>query len=114
MSDASGKVRRAQLIVLTALSWLATAVLGLAAIYYFHALAILLYDALGGKEFRVGELIGQGAVFFGALAWLAAIIGSGEYHLKHTGERKAWQISAWIFVIELVIVITGIVATKAS
>lgn len=113
MGSSSGSARRTPVYILTALLWLATSAIGLSAIYYLHAASILIYDALGGNEYRVGVLIGQVTVLVGALLWIASVIVSGEFHLKHAGERKSWVIIAWMLGIELTIVILGVIATRA-
>jgi uncharacterized membrane protein YgdD (TMEM256/DUF423 family) len=105
--------RRAPIYLATALLWLATSALGLAAVYYLHALAILLYDLVGAGEFRVGILIGQVVTLIAALLWLGLVVYSGELHLKHAGERRSWKWGGWMLAVELVIVIAGVVVTRA-
>src|SRR5690606_29634972 len=97
--------------IATGLLWLATAGLGLAAVYYLHSLSTLIYAVLGGREFWVGSLIGQVSAVIGGIIWLILIIVTGEYYLKHAGEKKTWKIIAYVLGAELLIILIGYLTT---
>lgn len=99
--------------VVVAVLWLATAGLGLYAIYQLHALSILAFQAIKGpqnftpSDFNTGRLISYLVILLGGLGWIAAVILSGEYHLKHAGEAKSWKIIAWSLGVEILIIAVG-------
>lgn len=97
--------------LVTALLWLASAALGLVAIFYLHSLSTLVYAALGGREFWVGSLIGQATAIIGGVICLAVIIVTGEYYLKHVGEKRVWKIIAGVLGIEVLIILMGILTS---
>ncbi len=97
--------------IATGLLWLATAGLGLAAVYYLHSLSTLIYAILGGREFWVGSLIGQVSALIAGILWLVIIIITGEYYLKHAGEKKTWKIIAYVLGAELLIILIGFLTT---
>lgn len=107
MQNPSNQAGRTPVYIATGILWLATAVLGLVAVYHLHTLAMLLYGLFISRDYYPSVLAGQVAAVIGGIIWLFAIIASGEYHLKHAGERKSWQIIAWILGIEILIVAVG-------
>lgn len=119
MSSTPVKTHRAPQIILTVLLWLLAAVLGLAAVYYLHEISFVAYalylsvtkSQVAISENYTGVLIGQITVFVGAIAWLVAIIGLGEYQLKHSGEPKAWKIFGWILGIEILLIVIGLLVS---
>ena len=111
MGDTHGRLGRTPVYIVIGLLWLLSAALGFVSVYYFHELAILIYAAFIGKEYSIGVLVGQASAIIAALIALGAIIVTGEYHLKHAGQRKSWQILAWMLGIEVLIIVVGIITT---
>jgi hypothetical protein len=113
MRSTEGRFGQAPVYIAVALLWLVTAVLGLAAVYYLHELAVLFYGLFIGKDYYTAVLIGQVSAIIGALIWLGSIIGSGEFHLKHAGQKKSWQIIAWMLAVEILIIAIGLITSGA-
>jgi hypothetical protein len=112
MSSTRGPAARTTMQIAVGLLWLLTAAVGLAAVYYLHALAIYVYDTFIGNEYRVGVLIGQMTVIIAAVIWLAAVVISGEYHLKHAGSAKSWRIILIMLGVEALIIAVGVNALR--
>lgn len=104
MADHSSKVKSTSILLLVAVLWLISAILGLIAVYYLRELTILIYALVGSRDYYIGVLTSQVVTIVGGLLWVIVIIGTGEYHLKHAGERKSWRIFAWTIGIELLII----------
>ena len=115
MTTTPAKSRRAPQILLAFLLWVLAAGLGLLSVSYLQTIAFATYAfflTLTGRqagfgENSTGELIGQVMVVLGGVAWLAVVIGLGEYLIKHAGESKGWKLPAWIIGVELALIALG-------
>ena len=57
---------------------------------------------LGGSyEFVV--FLGQIITIILAIAVVGVVVGTGEYHAKHVGERRSWRLFGWTFAIQFLI-----------
>lgn len=88
---------------LTFVAWLATVVLGLGAFYALRQMAFGLF-ALLGADIRTAQLAVMWLTLVLALAWLAFVVLSGEYHRKHVGAPHAVKLFVATLAIELVII----------
>jgi hypothetical protein len=103
----SGQIKMWHTVALSGVLWLASAGLGLYAVYSIYKLAIMVY-ALFGKDYYSGVVIGQVATLAAGLVWLVAIVFSGETLFKHAGENKTFRLLGWMIGIELVLIVLGI------
>lgn len=88
------------------LLWLGTAVMGLYEM-------LLVRDALMRAYLRFGprsqQLIAQTqalstwSVFLMGALWVVLVIGGGEYHYRHVGQRASWKVFAWTLAVQLVL-----------
>ncbi len=114
MSAVPIKLQRVLIATIAAFLWIASAALGFFSIYSLFRLTPLLYALSTGKTtFSISEnslavLIGQTTAIIGGIAWIIVVIGTGEYHLKHFGERKSWITFAWVLGVEIVLFLLGI------
>jgi Na+/H+ antiporter NhaC len=82
--------------------------------YSLFNLSGMLYALLSGlrtyniKEYYAGVLFGQVTILIAAIIWLAAAVISGEFYMKHAGERKSWVMMAWIFGIEIFLILLNL------
>lgn len=88
---------------LTFVAWLATVVLGLVAFYALRQMAFGLF-ALLGADIRTAQLTVMWLTLVLALAWLAFVVVSGEYHRKHVGAPHAVKLFVVTLAIELTII----------
>ncbi|NLG96535.1 MAG: hypothetical protein GX491_04160 [Chloroflexi bacterium] len=112
-SEEAGKAVSVSTYVITTLLWLVSLGLSVAATYYIYALSILVYSILGGSQFFAGILVGQVSALVSGMIWVALMIVTGEYYLKHIGEKKIWKIAATVIGIQLIIILVGLFATGA-
>ena len=93
--------------MLSGLLWLIGALLGIYTVYSLHNLSGTIY-ALFGKDYYTAVVIGQVvAVIFG-LAWIVIFIATAEFLIKHSAERFFWRLFAWIFGVELLIILLSL------
>lgn len=94
----------------TALLWLLSCALGLIAIYAVIRLSQMVFALSTSQSMQsVGlyystVLTGQIAALVSGGVWLVMVIWSGEYSLRHVGERRLWKIFAWIIGIEVFLI----------
>jgi hypothetical protein len=110
MKDAPLRGKKAQFVwpVIAALLWLVSVAGGMYALYSLSKLAITLY-ALLGDTYYAGVLTGQVTAVLAALAFIVMFILTGEYHLKHVGERRSWLLFGWVLAVELLIILAGLI-----
>jgi hypothetical protein len=94
--------RRALLKVLALVLWLGTAVVALYEIYLLREIFLSIYARFWDDPW-VATTLGNGGVFILALCWIALVIGGGEFHYLHFGERRSWRLFGWTIVVELLI-----------
>lgn len=94
----------------TVLLWILTCAVGLVAIYSIIRLSVLIFAVVTGQGMQTVGLVYTG-VFVGQIAavvsgglWLVAAIWSGEYAIKHVGERRLWKVFAWMLGVELFLI----------
>ena len=78
--------------------WLGTAVLGLYEIALLHEMLLRAYVRFGPSSAQLlwqAEALSSWGVFFMGAAWIALVIGGGEYHYRHIGRRASWRLFAW-------------------
>ncbi len=92
---------------LPGLVWLASAGLGLYAIYNANKLATLIYSLIA-KEYYIGVLVGQVTTVVAGLAWIVAIVAGGETWRKYAGGRRTWRLLGWVIGVELALILLGI------
>ncbi|MBE0697326.1 MAG: hypothetical protein IH586_10415 [Anaerolineaceae bacterium] len=106
-SNSGNKSTPVILQILAGLLWLASVAGGLYALYSLSKLALTVY-ALFGDTYYEGVVTGQVAAIIAALGFIVMFIITGEYHLKHAGERRSWMLFGWVLGIELVIIFAGL------
>ena len=100
---------------LTFILWLGTAVIGLYNLIIIRDLIIIGY---ANYVIKPGSLAGPGtnaywrsvtvgnfSLLLLAMLWIAVIVGLGEYHFKHIGQRSSWKLFAWTVAVQLTILI---------
>ncbi len=84
------------------LLWLVTAALTLWNVYALWQLSILLYARLAigaGADVHAGAVLANALLIVFALAGIAFIILSGEYHRHYAGQPRSWR----TFVVTLIV-----------
>ena len=90
--------------VLALILWIATAVVGLVEIVVVRDMVLRLYGRFGSSYWS-GVMLGNVTVLVLALAWLALVVGTGEYHRGHVGERNSWKVFGWTIAVEVAILV---------
>jgi hypothetical protein len=109
--NSQAKPRPISAVLITVVAWLLSLVLGLMAIYAVYQLALTVFalvtrqDLRTISQFYTGVLTGQITAFCSGAVWLAAIIWTGEYALRHVGERRLYKIFAWMIGIEALLIL---------
>ncbi len=88
------------------LLWLVTVALTLWNVYALWQLSILLYARLAlnaGADLRAGAVFGNALLIVFALAGIAFIILSGEYHRHYAGQPRSWRTFAVTLVVQIAI-----------
>ncbi len=80
--------------------WLTTVGLGLEDLRLIQLSYILIYGYFGGSM-RDAEGQSVWLVLVLALALLAFVIGTGEYHRKRVGRPESWRLFGWTIAAEL-------------
>ncbi|MGC9398228.1 MAG: anti-sigma factor family protein [Anaerolineae bacterium] len=94
--------RRTLTTALAVTLWLGTAVVALYEIYLLRELFFRVYARLWQDPWPAVAL-GNWGVFFLSLGWITLVIGGGEHHYRHVGERRSWRLFGWTLVGELLI-----------
>jgi hypothetical protein len=79
--------------VLAVLLWLATVILGLADIYFALQIFVTVYARFFNDPGPAGVLY-YVLLLILPLIYLAVIVLTGEYHLKHAGQPGSWRLFA--------------------
>ena len=82
--------------------WLGTALLGLEAIV---AALVVLMGLLDSARPSLGSAFGVAALIPLGIAWIAVVVGGGEYHYHRVGQRSSWQLFGWTVAAELLILL---------
>jgi hypothetical protein len=88
--------------VLALILWIVTAVVGLVEIVVVRTMVLRLYGRLGSSYWS-GVTLGNFTVLFLAIVWLVFVIGTGEYHRGHVGERSSWRLFGMTVGVELAV-----------
>ncbi len=84
--------------------WVATAALGLFEILLIRDMLLRIYARSGGGYWPA-VTAGNWALVPLALAWIALVVGGGEYHRKRVGQRSSWRLFLWTIAVELAILV---------
>jgi len=92
--------------VVVFLLWLVTAALTLWNVYALWQLSVLLYARLAigaGADVRAGAVLANALLIVFALAGIAFIILSGEYHRRYAGQPRSWRTFAVTLIVQIAI-----------
>ncbi|MGQ9904069.1 MAG: hypothetical protein ACUVRU_07060 [Anaerolineae bacterium] len=98
--------RRYVVSVVVFLLWLVTVALTLWNVYVLWQLSILLYARLAinaGADVHAGAVLANALLILFALAGIAFIILSGEYHRCYAGQPRSWRTFAVTLVVQIAI-----------
>lgn len=98
--------RRYVVSVVVFLLWLVTVALTLWNVYVLWQLSILQYARLAvnaGVDVPAGAVFANVLLILFALAGIAFIILSGEYHRRYTGQPRSWRTFAVTLVVQIAI-----------
>ena len=100
--------KKSPLVALVALSlWLLTAGVGLWEVFLIREMTgrivarLWADDRPFGPDYWTAVHLGQWSVLIAGLAWIVLVIGSGEFHYRHYGERASWHLFAVCVAIEV-------------
>jgi|WetSurMetagenome_2_1015567.scaffolds.fasta_scaffold205106_2 hypothetical protein len=88
--------------VLAGLLWLVSFALGLLDVYFIWEIFRTLYVKLGGRDAYLSYLLGNCLLGLVGFGYLAFVIVSSEYHLKHLGEAPSWKLFAKTIGVQLI------------
>ena len=111
MGNYSRRTWPARVVVSRALAfvlWIGTAILGLQTIVIL--LDILIWLSSRGLPANVTIL----SIWPIAVAWIAVVVGGGEYHYRHVGQRSSWRLFGWTIGLELLILLSPILLEALS
>jgi hypothetical protein len=100
--------------VLAALLWLATAALGLFEIWLVREMVLRVYARFEsggpayGEAYWGGLAVGNWLVLVLGVVWIALVIGGGEYHAKHFGQRRSWRLFSRTLAVQLAILVLAL------
>lgn len=88
---------------LALLLWLGTAIMGLQVIVVLRNFFIwVLLQVMSDLWSAIG--MGNWAIVPLGIAWIALVVGGGEFHYSQVGQRSSWRLFAWTIAVELLIV----------
>jgi hypothetical protein len=96
--------------VLAFVLWLGTAILGIYEIYLVREMIFAIYARLiegagSGTDYWAALALGNAALIPLSIGWIALVMGGGEYHFKHVGQRCSWKLFGWTIAGELFILL---------
>lgn len=89
--------------------WAATALVGLYEIVLLRDMIFRLYARFWvrydgrGKDYWRALALGNWALVPLSIAWIALVVGGGEYHYKRFGQRGSWKLFGWTVVVETLV-----------
>ncbi len=89
----------------TAVLWLGTAIIGLFDILAIVDLIIAAVVALGGSVREVAPIVMLMTYMGGGTLYILAVIGGGDYHLKHFGQPSSWKLFSLTLLVQLFILL---------
>ncbi len=75
--------------------WLGTAILGLYEIALLREVLLRAYMRFGPPSSQLlqqAQALGSWGVFLLGALWVVLVIGGGEYHYRHVGQRASWRL----------------------
>lgn len=84
--------------------WLGTAVLGLYEIALLREMLLRAYVRFGPPSsllLQQAQALGSWGVFFMGALWVAIVIGGGEFHYRHAGQRASWRLFGLTVLVQL-------------
>lgn len=58
-----------------------------------------------GIGYESAVFVGQLITIILAIVVVGVVVGTGEYHAKHVGERRSWRLFAWTYGTQLLILL---------
>jgi hypothetical protein len=89
--------------LLTVLLWLISLVLGLVNIDFFYQIIIAVFARFWPTRYWAAILTANISVIILAIAFIAFVILTSEFHYKHAGEPASWKLFAQTIGSELII-----------
>jgi hypothetical protein len=94
--------------VLAFILWVGTAILGIYEIYLVREMIFAIYarsvdGASTVTDYWAALALGNVALLPLSIAWIALVMGGGEYHFKRIGQRGSWKLFGWTIAGELLI-----------
>lgn len=86
--------------------WVGTAIVGLQNIVVIRELFIWGFVQAGGAH-RSSLSWSVVVVLLAAILYIAAVLGGGEYHYRHLGQRRSWVLFAWTIAAQWLILLLG-------
>lgn len=89
--------------------WAFTAILGFYEIFLGRELLFRIYarfwsgSARRGADYWTALTLGNSAMVALAIAWIALVMGGGEYHYRRVGQRCSWKLFGWTIAIEMIV-----------
>jgi hypothetical protein len=80
--------------------WLVTVAVALFDLYALRQIFVTLFFRFGGS-LESAQNTAQWLVLALALAWIAFVIGTGEYHREHFGRPESWRLFGWSLAAEI-------------
>jgi hypothetical protein len=93
--------------VLAFVLWIGTAIVGLQVIVVI--MDLLLW--LSSRGFSVN--IAVFSIWPLGIAWIALVVGGGEYHYERVGQRSSWRLFGWTVVVELLMLVLPYILESA-
>jgi hypothetical protein len=92
-------------MILAILLWLGSAVLGFLNILAMRDIALIVaYNA--GRTAAEANSAAILAIYLGAIAFIAMVIGGAEYHYRRIGHPSSWKVFLWTIGLQLLVMIT--------
>ena len=60
------------------------------------------------KQAQLASALGTWLIVLLTIVWIAAFIGSAEYHYRHVGQPRSWRLFAWIIGVQLSILLLAV------
>jgi hypothetical protein len=106
----AGRKQPARMIlsrVLAFVLWIGTAIVGLQVIVV--TLDLILWLSSRGFSVNIAVI----GIWPLGIAWIALVVGGGEYHYKRVGQRSSWRLFGWTVVIELLMLVLPYILESA-
>jgi predicted anti-sigma-YlaC factor YlaD len=91
-------------VILAALLWLGTFIIGFLNLLVVVDLVVTGYLVVGGDADNA-TVIGILAAMIAAMAYIGVVIGGAEYHYKNIGQPASWKLFTWTLIIQLFIMV---------